>query len=104
MYVVMNRVPVAAGWGDAFEERFRKRAGQVEKNPGFVRMHVMKPVTPNTSYVVSTVWESKAAFEAWVGSEDFKTAHSNPLPREAYDGEGKMEQFEIVVAAEAEAG
>ena len=103
MYVVMNRVPVAAGWEGAFEERFRKRAGQVEKNPGFVRMNVLKPVTPGGCYLVSTEWASKAAFEAWVSSADFKAAHSNPLPAEAYAGEGKMEQFEIVVTAQAAA-
>ena len=30
MYIVANRVPVAAGWEEQFEERFRNRAGQVE--------------------------------------------------------------------------
>lgn len=101
MYVVMNRVPVAPGWEQAFEERFQKRAGQVERNPGFVRMDVMKPATPDAPYVVSTVWESEDAFQAWVGSEDFKAAHSNPLPREAYRGEGRMEKYEIVISAQA---
>lgn len=100
MFSVVNRVFVAAGWEDAFEERFRKRAGQVEKNPGFVRMQLMRPVTPDTPYQVTTVWESRAAFEAWVESEDFKAAHSNPLPKQAYGGGGKMEQFEVVISAE----
>jgi heme-degrading monooxygenase HmoA len=101
MFVVMNRVPVAPGWEHAFEERFRERAGQVERNPGFVRMEVLKPETPDTPYLVSTVWESQEAFRAWVGSEDFKAAHSNPLPREAYRGEGKMEKFDVVITARA---
>lgn len=101
MFAVMNRVPVAADWQEAFEERFRQRAGQVEKNPGFIRMQIMKPITAGAPYIVSTVWESKAAFEAWVGSEDFKAAHSNPLPKEAYNGESKMEQYDLVITAEA---
>lgn len=101
MYVVTNRVPVVPGWEQAFEERFQQRAGHVERNPGFVRMDIMKPESTDSPYVVSTVWESKDAFQAWVGSEDFKSAHSNPLPREAYRGEGKMEKFEIVISAQA---
>lgn len=102
MFAVMNRVPVAAGWEEAFEERFRQRAGQVERNPGFIRMQIMKPITAGAPYIVNTVWESKAAFEAWVDSEDFKAAHSNPLPKEAYNGESKMEQYDLVITAEAQ--
>jgi heme-degrading monooxygenase HmoA len=33
--------------------------------------------------VVLTTWRDKAAFEAWVGSEDFRLAHQHPLPQEA---------------------
>lgn len=101
MYIVTNRVPVAAGFEDMFEERFRNRAGQIDKQPGFVRMQVLKPDTPDTPYLVQTTGEDKAAFEAWVGSEDFKIAHSNPMPKEAFDGEGKIEMFEVLIAAEA---
>ena len=99
MYVVINRVPVAEGWEEPFLEKFRNRLGQVEANPGFVRMEVLAPDVPGSPFLVYTMWESKEAFEAWVGSEDFKRAHSDPLPKEAYDGEGRLEQFEVAVAA-----
>lgn len=102
MYIVTNRVPVAAGWEEAFEERFRQRAGQVEKQPGFVRMQVLKPDTPETPYVVLTAWRDKAAFEGWLSSEDFKAAHRNPLPKDAFSGQGRIEAFEAIIAAEAE--
>ncbi len=80
MYVVMNRVPVAPGWEHAFEERFRQRAGQVERNPGFVRMEILRPETPDAPYVVNTVWESEDAFQAWVGSEDSSLHTPTPCP------------------------
>lgn len=99
MFIVTNRVPVAAGFEEMFEERFRKRAGQVEKNPGFVRMAVLKPASDDTPYVVMTTWQDKAAFEGWVGSEDFKLAHQNPMPKEAFSGEGKIEMFEVIIEA-----
>jgi heme-degrading monooxygenase HmoA len=49
---------------------------------------------------VLTTWQDKAAFEAWVGSDDFKLAHSNPMPKEAFDGEGKLEMHEVIVSGE----
>lgn len=101
MYIVTNRVPVAAGYEDMFEERFRNRAGQIDKQPGFVRMQVMKPDTPDTPYLVQTSWQDKAAFEAWVGSEDFRAAHSNPMPKDAFAGEGRIEMFEVLLTADA---
>lgn len=102
MFVVTNRVPVAEGYEDMFEERFRKRAGQVDKQPGFVRMHILKPVSDDTPYVVMTYWEDEKAFESWVGSDDFKLAHQNPMPKEAFkDSGGGLEQFEVVISAES---
>jgi heme-degrading monooxygenase HmoA len=102
MFVVANRVPVASGWEESFEERFRRRAGQVEKQAGFVRMEILKPVSQETPYVVLTAWESQAAFQAWLGSDDFKAAHRHPLPKEAFIGEGKLEQYEIIIAVQRE--
>lgn len=100
-YVVANRVRVAPGWEAEFEARFRNRAGQVELQPGFVSMEVLRPRSEEAPWVVLTRWESEAAFRAWVGSEDFKAAHRNPLPKEAFAGEGGLEQHEVAVAAYA---
>jgi len=101
MYIVANRVPVAALWREQFEERFRARADQIEKQPGFVRLQVLRPADADSPYVVLTTWRDKAAFEAWVGSEDFRLAHQHPLPKEAYTGEGRLEQHAVVIEAEA---
>ena len=100
MYIVANRVPVATGWEEAFEERFRRRAGQVDQQPGFVRMQILRPVETGDPYIVLTTWDSHEAFRAWIGSEDFKAAHRDPLPKEAFNGDGKLEQHEVIIAAE----
>jgi len=97
MFIVANRVPVASGFEETFEERFRQRAGQIDLQPGFVSMQILKPESENTPYVVLTTWQDKASFEAWVGSEDFKLAHSNPMPKEAFDGEGKLEMHKVII-------
>jgi len=100
MYMVANRVPVALPWREPFEERFRTRAGHIEKQPGFVRLQVLRPADADSPYVVLTTWRDKAAFEAWVGSEDFHLAHQYPLPKEAYTGEGRLEHHDVVITAE----
>jgi heme-degrading monooxygenase HmoA len=101
MYIVTNRVPVAAPWREPFEDRFRSRAGQIDQQPGFVCLQVLRPADATSPYVVLTTWRDKAAFEAWVGSEDFRLAHQHPLPKEAYTGEGLLEHHEVVITAEA---
>jgi heme oxygenase (mycobilin-producing) len=98
-YVVANRVPVAPGWEERFEERFRNRAGQVEQQAGFVSMEILKPRSEGAPWVVLTRWENEEAFHNWIGSEDFKAAHRNPLPKEAFVGEGGLEQHEVVISA-----
>ncbi|MCU7843013.1 MAG: antibiotic biosynthesis monooxygenase [Candidatus Thiodiazotropha sp. (ex Monitilora ramsayi)] len=100
MFIVANRVPVAAGFTEQFETRFRNRAGQIEKQPGFVRMQVLKPAKPGLPYVVMTSWKDRAAFEAWVGSEDFRAAHADPMPKEAFNGEGGIEMHEVIITTE----
>jgi len=63
MYVVTNRVTVAPEWREKFEERFHQRAGQVDKQPGFIRMDIMRPISEETPYLVVTVWEDRLAFD-----------------------------------------
>jgi len=101
MFIVANRVPVASGWEENFEERFRQHAGQIDKQPGFVRMQILKPDSEKTPYIMLTTWQDKTSFESWVGSVDFKLAHSNPMPKEAFDGEGKLEMHEVIIVAES---
>jgi heme-degrading monooxygenase HmoA len=101
MFIVANRVPVAETYREMFEERFQARSGQIEKQPGFIRMQILKPENSAVPYVVLTSWKDKAAFENWVGSEDFRQAHANPMPKEAFDGEGAIEMHEVIIQAEA---
>ncbi len=102
MYTVVNRVWVASDWCETFEERFRKRAGEVNRQPGFLRMEVLRPLSDGAPYQVLTVWNDKAAFDSWVGSDDFRAAHANPMPKEAFTRGSEMERFETVTAATAD--
>ena len=101
MYVVTNRVYVHPEWQQEFEKRFQQRAGQIDKQPGFKRMQILKPQTEDTPYVVYTEWQDETAFQQWVGSEDFKLAHQNPMPEEAFTQKGCLEQHSIIIQADA---
>ncbi|MCS7236359.1 MAG: antibiotic biosynthesis monooxygenase [Armatimonadota bacterium] len=104
MFVVMNRIPVAGPFRGAFEARFRARAREVDRMPGFVRNWVLRPVDPEDPYVVLTVWESPEAFEAWTHSEAFQRGHarSGTLPREAFRGPSKLECYELILDSQYE--
>ncbi|MBV1915713.1 MAG: antibiotic biosynthesis monooxygenase [Pseudomonadales bacterium] len=100
MFIVANRIPVAEDWTEEFERKFAKRAGEIETQPGFVRMQILRPVSEGTSYSVLTTWESEEAFKTWMGSPDFRIAHQDPMPREAFSGRPHMEQHLVVISAE----
>jgi len=104
VFVVMNRIPVSPEFQEAFEERFRSRAREVDRMPGFVRNWVLRPVDPEDPYVVVTVWESREAFEAWTRSEAFQRGHarSGTLPREAFRGVSKLERYELILDSAVE--
>jgi heme-degrading monooxygenase HmoA len=97
MFVVMNRIAVNQAFAEAFEDRFRHRAGEVDKMPGFIRNLVLRPVSPDDPYVVLTLWESREAFEAWTQSDAFRKGHSRSgtLPREAFAGPSRLEMFDV---------
>ena len=101
MFVVMNRIPVKPEYADAFMERFQDRASLVDNMPGFVSFTLLKPVSEEEPFVVETWWDSKAHYEAWTNSEEFKQGHARAgqLPRDAFLGHPKLEHFEVVQAA-----
>ncbi|HXG51431.1 MAG TPA: antibiotic biosynthesis monooxygenase [candidate division Zixibacteria bacterium] len=99
MIVVSNRIPVAPGHEGEFEERFRGRAGLVERMPGFVRLEILRPVKSDF-YVVMTHWEDEASFRAWTESPEFREAHRNRPPAEILAGPSVFEMHEVIQRAE----
>ena len=99
MIVVANRIPVAKGYEKEFEKRFERRFGAVDHMPGFIRNEILRPIT-SEYYIVMTHWESKAAFEAWTQSDEFKQAHSNRPPKDMFGGPNIFEMHEVIQVAE----
>lgn len=97
MFIVTNRLFVAADYAEEFERRFAERVSNMQQQPGFIRMQIHKSLGKETPWAVQTTWQSQADFKTWVGSEDFKEAHANPMPESAFTAPGRLEQHEVIV-------
>lgn len=114
MIVVTNRIPVAPGWEEKFEDRFSKRRHLVDKSPGFLRNEVHRPKPmrfdhengwvdapeKDAYYEVKTWWESFEDFVAWTKSESFREAHSNRPPKEMFAGPNVLEVHEVFLSSD----
>ena len=79
MIVVMNRITVAEGLEQDFEETFVGRDRAVDQMTGFIDLQVLRPVEGRT-YIVMTRWTSREAFDTWTHSATFLSAHKKQQP------------------------
>ena len=115
MVIVTNKIPVAEGFEEQFEDRFKNRIHLVDQSPGFIRNEVHRPKpkklnhetgtwTDNTEeqgyYEVKTWWRSFEDFEAWTKSESFRQAHSNRPPKEMFAGPNKLDVHEVFLSTD----
>ena len=100
-YIVANRIFVKTSFKDDFELRFKNRAGQINQQPGLVRMELLQPQSEDTPYVVMTHWQDEQAFKTWLTSEDFKQSHKSPMPKEAFLEGGGLEKYLSIILSES---
>ena len=98
MITVANRIYVKPEYGEAFEQRFRERAGLVDQMPGFVSNQILRPVNEGDPYVVFTIWNSRQDFLNWVRSDAFVKGHaqSGSLPKDAFSQSNVLEMHEVI--------
>ena len=82
MFVTMNHIAATAGEIPPLAARFANRARLVDAMPGFRSFELLLPVTlqgahgsPAPDVIVTTFWDSKGSFDAWVQSEERQRAH-----------------------------
>jgi heme-degrading monooxygenase HmoA len=100
MYLAMNRFRIAPGMEEGFEAVWRERESYLDEVPGFVSFALLKGASDaeHTLYASHSVWESKAAFDAWTESESFRKAHAQAsAPKGTYLGHPNLELFERVL-------
>ena len=100
MYLAMNRFRVALGQESVFEEAWRKRDSHLDEVPGFREFHLLRGPSDDeaTLFASHTLWETRAAFEAWTESEAFRKAHAGArLPSGTLLEHPRFEGFELVL-------
>lgn len=100
MFIAMNRFRVRKGSEEAFERVWLTRETHLDRVPGFVEFHLLKgpEAEDHTLYSSHTVWQSKASFEDWTKSEEFRMAHAragNETTGSLYIEHPKFEGFEV---------
>lgn len=100
MFIAMNRFKVIKGSEQAFEDVWMGRDSYLDRVKGFVEFHLLKgpEAEDHTLYSSHTVWASKADFEAWTRSEEFRAAHAragNQRTGPLYLEHPKFEGFEV---------
>lgn len=78
MFVATNRfrvIPVQAG---EFEQVWLTRESRLHELPGFIRFQLLRGPAAEDHILYSSVthWASRADFEGWTKSEQFRRAHS----------------------------
>ncbi len=101
MFIAMNRFQVKKGSEAQFEHVWTSRDSHLEKVPGFVEFHLLKgpEFEDYTLYSSHTIWQSRAMFEGWTKSEEFRKAHARAGDQSTaslYLGHPVFEGFEIV--------
>ncbi len=100
MFIAMNRFRIALGREESFEEIWRKRESHLDEVPGFRQFHLLRGSSDEeaTLYASHSVWESRAAFEAWTESESFRKAHAQArAPQGTYLEHPRFEGFDVVL-------
>ena len=99
MFLAMNRFQIARGYEEGFETIWRERDSYLSEVPGFKTFQLLKgPQTDEyTLYASHSVWEDRAAFDAWTESENFRKAHAQAsAPKGTYLGHPNLELFDSV--------
>ncbi len=80
-FVAVNVLTVPEGAGATLEQRFARRAGSVERAPGFEHFELLRPLAGTDAYLVYTRWASREAFEEWTRSQSFSAGHGQASGR-----------------------
>lgn len=99
MYVAANRFRVLPEGAAAFERAWLERDSRLAEVPGFLAFHLLKgpAAADHILYTSLSLWESRAAFEAWTRSEQFRAAHAGAGTTKPLTlGPPQFEGFEVL--------
>lgn len=83
-FAVFNNIPITEEGRERFEERFQNRARQIENEPGFEAIRVLRPLDSDT-FVILTLWADEKSFKDWQQSNAYNNAHGKRGTSEGLD-------------------
>lgn len=101
-FVAINVLAVPPAMQTELERRFANRAGEVDKMDGFEHFELLRPVEGQDAYLVYTRWDSRASFEAWVGSPAFGQGHAQASAQGPAATGATLWTFEVAETRSAE--
>lgn len=104
-FAAANRFRVIPSEAQRFEQAWLGRESRLHELPGFISFHLLRgPVAEDhVLYSSFTLWESRAAFEAWTKSDQFRAAHAGAgqVAKPTTLGHPQFEGFEVLQSLEA---
>lgn len=78
MFIAMNRFKVLKDAREEFEKRWLTRESHLHELEGFLEFHMLRGPEreDHVLYSSHTLWASRAHFEAWTRSEQFRSSHA----------------------------
>jgi heme-degrading monooxygenase HmoA len=92
VYVALSRLRVAPERSDELLDAFRRRAGLVDRAPGFLGLEVWRSDRDPGEVLMISRWTDRDRFKAYMRSEDHKTSHGRIPPD--LDAAIKLEKLE----------
>ena len=80
-FAVFNHIPVSDEGRPLFEYHFKNFIGEIENEPGFIAIRVLRPLSGDT-YVIFTLWENDRFYKSWKTFNSFEHVHSNKVEKE----------------------
>ena len=99
MFVAANRFRVIPAHAQEFERTWLTRESHLHELEGFLTFHLLKgpQAEDHILYSSFTLWASRAAFEAWTRSEQFRRAHAGAgASKPVTLGPPQFEGFEVL--------
>jgi heme-degrading monooxygenase HmoA len=96
MFIAMNNFKVAPGRDAEFEARWRERETFLDQVPGFVQFALLKGDAPG-EYISHSLWESRAAFEAWTRSAAFAAGHRQGSVAGILEGPPHVKLYDVIL-------
>ncbi|MGO4707335.1 antibiotic biosynthesis monooxygenase [Microvirga sp. 2MCAF38] len=99
MFIAMNRFKVIKDASEEFEQRWLTRESYLHELEGFIEFHMLRGPAREDHVLYSsyTLWATKAHFEAWTQSEQFRISHTRASAGQPLTlGHPEFEGFEVV--------